>query len=106
MPQARTPNRPATTGTQGDSNPPAATNGQGENARADESKADRFRRIAGKRTADALKAIEKVGATSRSTTYEYTDEQVDKIVSAMREKVDGVEKALKAHGGDSGTFAL
>jgi cytochrome c556 len=83
--------------------PKGANNGK---ATEGESKADRFRRIAGKRTAEALKAIEKVGATSRSTTYEYTDDQVDKIVTAMREQVDGVEKALKAHGGDSGTFAL
>lgn len=71
-----------------------------------ESKADRFRRIAGKRTAEALTAIEKVGHTSRSTTYEYTDEQVDKIVSALREKVDGVEAALKNGGESAGTFAL
>jgi predicted amidohydrolase len=94
------------TGDEKDTKPTGTTGSGKDNGKAAESKADKFRRVAGKRTAEALAAIEKIGATSRSTTYEYTDEQVDKITAALREQVDGVEKALKAHGGSGAGFEL
>lgn len=108
MPTAPTAPPKPPTGQQkpADADKPATPNADKPAESKAESKADRFRRIAGKRTAEALTAIEKIGHTSRSATYEYTDEQVDKIVTALREKVDGVEAALKNGGESAGTFAL
>src|SRR3954454_8025948 len=103
MPTApATPKQTPPTGQEKPPAPPTGENGQKKDEKPPETKADRFRRIAGKRTGEALAAIEKVGHTSRSATYEYTDEQVDKIVSALHDKVDSVEQALK-NGGDAAT---
>jgi cytochrome c556 len=72
------------TGDEKDTKPTGTTGSGKDNGKAAESKADKFRRVAGKRTA----------------------EQVDKITAALREQVDGVEKALKAHGGSGAGFEL
>lgn len=62
-----------------------------------ESNADRFKRVAGNRTAKALDAIGIIAGTSKKTNYEYTDEQAAKIVTALRSKVDEVERAFAGH---------
>ena len=54
---------------------------------AGESKADKFRRLASKRTNNALKQIEGIGKLSTSA-YEYTPEQVEKIFGTLQAAID------------------
>src|SRR3954454_17806573 len=106
MPTApATPKQTPPTGQEKPPAPPSGENGQKKDEKPPETKADRFRRIAGKRTGDALAAIEKGGHTPRSATYEYTDEQVEKIVKALHHKVDAVQQVLK-NGGEAAMFEL
>lgn len=79
---------------------------QGEGDKPKESKEDRFKRIAGKRTADAIAAIEKVGATTRPSTYTYTEDQATKIVDALEDAVKGVRESFANKGGTAATFDL
>jgi hypothetical protein len=79
---------------------------QGENNKPKEAKDARFKRIAGKRTADAIAAIEKVGATTRPSTYTYTEEQATKIVEALEQAVAGVRESFANKGGTAATFDL
>ncbi len=58
----------------------------GATAPTDESKADKFKRLAGARTAKTLKAIGLLGNLS-GTGYEYTQDQVAKITAALNDKV-------------------
>jgi hypothetical protein len=44
---------------------------------------ERFRRVAGNRLTNALKAIELLGNLGLSTEYEYTGQDVQKIVEAI-----------------------
>lgn len=71
-----------------------------------EDKAAKFKRIAGKRTADAIAAIEKVGATTRPSTYTYTEDQATKIVDALEDAVKGVRESFANKGGTAATFDL
>lgn len=57
-----------------------------QNETQNESKADKFRRIASPRVNKALDAIEKIGNCS-SSSYEYTEEQVEAIFGAIEEAV-------------------
>lgn len=52
-----------------------------------ESKAEKFRRIASKRTNNALRQIDNIGKLSGSS-YEYTNEQVEKIFDALQKALD------------------
>lgn len=52
-----------------------------------ESKADKFKRIAAKRTSKALDAIASIGGLSAKNNYEYTPEQVSKIIGALTAEV-------------------
>ena len=57
-----------------------------------ESKSDRFKRIATKRVRSAIKKIELLGKLS-SYGYEYADEDIEKIFTALQEALNNV-KAL------------
>ncbi len=52
-----------------------------------ESKADKFKRLASKRTNNAIKQIENIGKLSTSA-YEYTLEQVERIFGALQDTLD------------------
>ena len=56
-----------------------------------ESKSDKFKRLATKRVANAIKKIELIGHLSASS-YESTAEEVDKIIAALQQTVDGVKE--------------
>jgi hypothetical protein len=64
-----------------------------EKAPADESKADRFKRLATKRVGRALKAIAGIGKLGGSS-YESTEEQREKITRALTEEVEAAVAAL------------
>ena len=57
-----------------------------------ESKHDKFKRIATKRVTNAIKKIELLGSLS-GYSYEYSEEEVEKIFSALQETVNNT-KAL------------
>jgi len=59
-----------------------------------ESPEDRFKRLASLRTQNALKRIKLVGNLS-GPGYKYIDEQVDRIINALRGAVDEVESRFK-----------
>lgn len=59
-----------------------------------ESKAERFRRLANRRVPAAVKHIGYVANLGNHANYEYTPEQRDKILRALRDAVDTVERAF------------
>jgi len=55
-----------------------------------ESKHDRFKRLASKRVQNAVKKIELIGNLA-SPGYEYTQEDVEKIITALQATLDQVK---------------
>jgi len=55
-----------------------------------ESKNDKFKRLATKRVANAIKKIELIGHLSASS-YESSAEEVEKITNALQQAIDGVK---------------
>lgn len=49
-----------------------------------ENKSDKFKRIATKRTRNIIENIRVLGNTSNKISYSYTEDEVDKIFSAIR----------------------
>ena len=73
---------------------------------AQESKEERFTRLATKRTKNALDKIGLIGNLA-SPSYGYTDEQADRIITALRQAVGEVEGKLKRRGKKAeGSFNL
>lgn len=72
---------------------------------AGESKADKFRRLASKRTQNALKQISGVGKLSTSA-YEYTPEQVEKIFGAIQSAVDSAKAKFEKKKDETEKFSL
>lgn len=66
--------------------------------RAGESKDDAFKRIATRRTNQALDSIALLRGLANKANYEYTDGQYEQIVRALRAGVDKVEADFKAGG--------
>ncbi len=66
-----------------------------------ESKEDRFKRLASKRVAEALKRVSLIAKLANRSTYAYTEEQVQKILASLREEVSRVEAAFAPKGGES-----
>ena len=60
-----------------------------------ESKNDRFKRIATKRVKNAINKIELIGKLS-SYGYEYTDEDIEKIFTALQEVLNNVKAVFSA----------
>ncbi len=75
-----------------------------------ESKADRFKRLAEPRVGNAVKKIEIIGNLAGSN-YEFTPEQVEKILATLKSTVEEVaakfQKGLSRKGfNDPGKFQL
>lgn len=66
----------------------------GINAPANETKADRFVRVATPRVGKALKAIRVIGYCAGST-YEYTPNQVDDIKAALAKELTGLIESFE-----------
>ena len=56
-----------------------------------ETKADKFKRIASSRTQNILDAFRRLGNCSNTTIYEYTDEDINKIFSTIEKEVKRVK---------------
>jgi len=81
-----------------------ATTGSAVNTK-EESKSDRFKRIAGLRVNNALKAVGLVGNLG-GAQYEYTQGQVDKICTALLDEVGLMQKKLMREEGALKKFSL
>lgn len=60
-----------------------------------ESKKDKFVRLAENRMNSALKQIELLGNLSNTSTYDYTEEYVEQIVRTLKNAVADLEKKYK-----------
>jgi len=52
-----------------------------------ETKEDKFKRLANARVNNAIKQLELIGNLSNSSSYDYTDDEVRKIMSTLNQKV-------------------
>lgn len=77
-----------------------------DSAKPQESKSDRFKRVASKRTNDALRAIDGLLNTANTANYEYSAEQAEKIVTTLTEAVDRLSKRYAGESTGKGGFSL
>lgn len=66
----------------------------------------KFKKLAEGRTRAALSSIRKIGNLSNKRAYEYDDEDVKKIVRALREAISDVEKKFSSSGAQPDKFEL
>jgi hypothetical protein len=64
--------------------------------RPEETKAERFLRLAPVRVDNALMRLGQLRQLAAAGTYEYTDEQAERIVSKLEEEVRAVARDLRA----------
>ncbi len=62
---------------------------------ANESKADRFLRLAPARINKVLSGLQSLSKLSSRNSYEYTEEQVQKMFGAIRNELEECEAAFK-----------
>ena len=64
-----------------------------------ESKEDKFKRLANARVNNAIKQLDLIGNLSNSASYDYTDDEVRKIMGTLNQKVKEIsfkfQKSLK-----------
>lgn len=70
-----------------------------------ESKADKFKRLATMRTNNALKAMNGLGKLA-SSSYEYTPEQVEKIFQALQKTLDNAKDKFTKKAEEEEEFTL
>jgi len=74
---------------------------------AEESKRDKFVRLAENRTNKILATLELLGNCSNTSAYEYTQKDVDKIFSAIQNQLNETKKRFTQKGaGTSERFTL
>lgn len=59
-----------------------------------ETKSARFKRVAGKRLAKALKMLKGLEQTAKGASYEYSPEQVTKVMTLLKERVQMIDRAF------------
>lgn len=72
---------------------------------AGESKSDKFKRLASKRVVNAIQKIELI-TNLAAPSYEYTSEEVTKILAALQGSVDKVKAAFSKQKIDKTVFKL
>jgi hypothetical protein len=74
----------------------------------DNSKAERFKRVAAPRVQRVLDSLDNLAKCSNRNNYEYTTEEVNKMFRAIKAKVRNMEQRFSDEGGtaknDSFTF--
>ena len=58
-------------------------------------KAERFQRLAEKRVSRAIRDLRLIANLSNKNNYEYTTDQVEKIVSALRRELRGLHRRFQ-----------
>ena len=76
-----------------------------QGANPNETPEDKFKRIANLRVPNAIKKIKLIGNLSASA-YKYSDEQIDKIISSLRQTIDEVEAKFKKGSKKADSFSL
>lgn len=61
----------------------------------DETKREKFTRLAESRMNNALKQIQLIGNLSNTSAYEYTAEDVDKIIRTLKKSINELETTFK-----------
>ncbi|MGH1647791.1 hypothetical protein ABE945_08515 [Enterococcus gilvus] len=61
-----------------------------------ENKQDKFIRLGENRVNDAIKKIRLIGNLSNKNNYDYTDEQVNEIITALKFEIEDVQKKFIA----------
>ena len=61
-----------------------------------ENKKDKFVRLGESRVNDAIKKIRLIGNLSNKNNYEYTSEQVNEIIAALKSEIEDVQKKFTA----------
>lgn len=69
-------------------------------------KREKFVRLAEGRTQAALNALRKIGNLSNNRAYNYNDADVKKIIRALREAVNEVERKFSSSGEPQDKFKL
>ena len=64
-----------------------------------ETKRDKFVRLAEKRMDNILKGIELMGNLSNSNNYEYTEEDLNKIIRTLKSAISDLEHTYNATSG-------
>lgn len=67
---------------------------------------ERFKRVAEQRTKKTLKMIQLLGNCSNKYKYEYTDEQVKKIFSAIENEIKIAKMKFESNKNNEGKFSL
>lgn len=78
----------------------------GKKTKENETKREKFVRLAESRMNNALKQIELLSNLSNTSAYEYTNADVDKIIRALRGAVTELEKSFSASRNESKKFKL
>ncbi len=61
----------------------------------EETKRDKFIRLAESRMNNALKQIQLLGNLANTSNYDYTEEDVDKMIRTLRKAVNELEASFK-----------
>ena len=72
----------------------------------EETKREKFVRLAESRMNNALKQIELLSNLSNTRAYEYTKEDIDKMVKTLKSAVSDLEKNFSANTNKSKRFSL
>ena len=80
--------------------------GQAAAPKPAESKADRFKRLASRRVAKAIKVLSQVRSLSNRCQYDYTSEMVGKIMAALNDSVKQIGNAFLGVSKSAETFQL
>lgn len=60
-------------------------------------KKERFKNVAGRRVQKVLDDLESLSKCANKSTYEYTDEEVNKMMRVIREKVKQLDASFSAN---------
>lgn len=72
----------------------------------EESPAERFKRLAVKRVSKAIKAMRAIATLGNKRQYEYTTEQVNKIVDALTDEHEAIQRAFAGEKRNVESFVL
>ena len=64
----------------------------------DETKNEKFRRLAEKRASNVLKALEVLSNLSNKSQYEWTDVEIDQITDTIKTKLQSVKSSFVTKG--------
>lgn len=65
---------------------------------AEETKSEKFRRLAEKRTSNVLKALEVLSNLSNKSQYEWSDIQIDQLTDKIKTKLSDMKSSFVTKG--------